>query len=213
LPFVKTLRIKEAKIKILNFDKTSNPMNKSVFTEDSLSSFASNSTSNNFFKKSKSFSMQPNNDDEILQTSKRVNHFQFNSNNSSTGNNFTSMSQKNGNKTTTESFTIENEFSSDDSVKNSPVPTKKNPERIGSFRIKNSNATSLYFIKKNSNLNKTSMNSSYNAAYDDDDDDDDIESNNRTITDKSTKKDLRVDLPRRSSLIRKSQVINLLIIQ
>lgn len=202
MPFVKTLRIKEAKIKILNFDKTSNSMNKSVFTEDSLSSFASNSTSNNFFKKSESFSMQPNNDGNMPQTPKRVNHFQFNNNNSITGKNFTSMNQKNGNKTTTESFTIENEFSSDESIKNSPIPTNRNPERIGSFRIKNSNGTSLYFIKKN-NPNKASMNSSYNAAYDDDDD---VESNNRTITDKSTKKDLIVDLPRRSSLIRKSQV-------
>jgi hypothetical protein len=171
LPFVKTLRIKEAKIKILNNDKTSNSMTNSVFREDSISSFASNSTSNNFFNKSKSFSMQPNQGGNTPLTTKRINHFQFN-NSSTNGSNFTSSHQHNShNKTVSENFTIENEFSSDESVKD--VTTKKANERIGSFRIKNSNGTSLYFIKKNSN-NHASMNSSFNTAYDDLDDNDDF---------------------------------------
>jgi hypothetical protein len=205
LPFVKTLRIKEAKIKILNMDKTSNSMTNSVFTEDSISSFASNSMSNNFFNKSKSFSMQPNKGGNTPLTTKRINHFQFN-NSSTSGNNFTSSQQHNSqNKTVSENFTIENEFSSVDSVKD--VTPKKANERIGSFRIKNSNGTSLYFIKKNSN-NHASMNSSFNTAYDDLDDNDDI---NTTITDEKRKQDMKVDLPRKSSILRKSQVFNLVL--
>ena len=207
MPFVKTLRIKEAKIKILNIDKASNSMTNSIFTDDSLTSFASNPMSNNFFKKSKSFSMQPNKDGNTPSSSKRINHFQFNNNNnknnSNTGNNFSPNQKSCLNKTVTESFTIENEFSSDDSTKNSPLTPKKTSERVGSLRIKNSNGTSLYFIKKNNSNKQNSMNSSFNAAYDDLDDKDD---NDRTITDEKTKQDMKVDLPRRSSLMRKSQV-------
>ena len=128
MPFVKTLRIKEAKIKILNNDKTSNSMTNSVFREDSISSFASNSTSNNFFNKSKSFSMQPNQGGNTPLTTKRINHFQFN-NSSTNGSNFTSSHQHiSHKKTVSENFTIENEFSSYEWVKD--VTIKKANEMI-----------------------------------------------------------------------------------
>ena len=51
------------------------------------------------------------------------------------------------------------------------------------------------------------MNSSFNTAYDDLDDNDAI---NTTITDEKRKQDMmKVDLPRKSSILRKSQVFNL----
>ena len=193
LPFVKTLRIKEAKIKILNIDKSSsNQTATNLFTDDSLSSFASNSTSNNFFKKSKSLFLQPgNNTTNTPSNGKRINHFQFENGNKN------SLHSSVMNKTlTNENFTIENDFSSDNSVEDISVSSKKKSERVGSFRLNNSNAASVYFIKKKNNSQKQ-MSSSFNAAYDDQDDDNDAARNKTQLEEKRK--------PRKNSLMRKSQ--------
>ena len=193
MPFVKSLRIKEAKIRILNVEKNLNQTPVSAFTDDSLSSLASNSTSNSFLKKTKKFTPHPNSSSCTPSNGKHINHFQFVANNSAQVN-----------RTITDSnFTIENELSSDNSFEDN-VSKKKQSERIGSFRLKNSSGASLYYIK-NSKSRQKDLRSSYNAAYDDFDDDQD-ENNKTVLEEKQNDQSTKVDMPRKNSFMRKSHV-------
>ena len=185
-------------------------MTNSVFTDESLNSFASNSTSNNFFKKTKNFSHEPN----TPVIAKRMNHFKFDAATSSYSDSTKKRSSPHVYNTISKSFNIGGDFSSEQEVDSNdddiPNATKKSVSRVGSLRLNNSNGPSIYFIK-NKNLSQKDMNSSYNPAFENGDDNDNTigdNANNTQGTVLATNQSMRVDSVPKNSILRKSQVID-----